>query len=147
MVRFWVAVACLEHVKKGEAGGFAQVCHGKKGPLSQMSEGDGIVYYSPTEIFGAKIPCRSFTAIGKVAAGPPYPYQMSEDFIPWRRDVVFFPSRVASIESLLAKLSFIKDQRRWGFPFRRGFFEIPLEDFRLIANAMGVAFEGQRFGF
>ncbi len=38
----WLAVASREHVKRGIAGGFAQVCHGKPGPLKQMSQAIGL---------------------------------------------------------------------------------------------------------
>lgn len=138
MARFWIAVASREHVKKGVTGCFAQVCHGKPGPLKRMAEGDWIIYYSPTETFGEKVLCRRFTAIGVVNAQEPYTFAMSNDFIPWRRNVIFSPSHEAAIEPLLDKLSFIHDKKRWGFPFRRGCFEIPKTDFNLIAQAMGV---------
>lgn len=75
--RYWVGVASKEHVQKGVKGGFAQVCHGKAGPLNRMKEGDWIVYYSPVLKFGGKDPCQAFTAIGKIHPGNPYPFQMS----------------------------------------------------------------------
>lgn len=143
MARFWIAVASREHVMRGVSGCFAQVCHGKPGPLKKMAQGDWIIYYSPTETFGGKSPCRRFTAIGKVNAGEPYIFQMSKDFIPWRRNVTFSASQEVAIEPLLDKLSFIHDKRKWGFPFRRGCFEIPESDFRLIAQAMGVKLDEQ----
>ena len=138
MKRFWIAVASREHVMRGVTGGFCQVCHGKPGPLKRMTEGDWIIYYSPTELFGEKSPCRRFTAIGKIDAGEPYTFAMSNDFIPWRRNVIFSSSHEVAIEPLLDKLSFIHDKQRWGFPFRRGCFEIPKTDFSLIAKTMGV---------
>ena len=139
MTRYWIGVACKEHVQRGVAGGFAQVCHGKPGPLKSMKEGDWMIYYSPTLRFGIKKPCQSFTAIGKIEAGDPYTFPMSQDFIPWRRDVSFLKSKEALIEPLLDNLSFIKDKKRWGFPFRRGCFEISEEDFQCIAHAMGIS--------
>lgn len=139
MTRYWIGVACKEHVKKGAIGGFAQVCHGKPGPLKRMAEGDWIVYYSPTLKFGEKESCQSFTAIGKIKSGDPYTFRMSIDFVPWRRDVSFLKSREAPIEPLLDQLSFIKNKKRWGFPFRRGCFEISRADFQFIATAMGIS--------
>ena len=136
MTKYWIGVASLEHVQKGIEGGFAQVCHGKPGPLKCMAPGDWIIYYSPTKSFGGKDPCRSFTAIGRVNSNKPYQFSMSDDFIPWRHDVIFHPSRKIAIEPLLEKLSFIKDKTKWGFPFRRGCFEISEDDFQLIANEM-----------
>src|ERR1700722_19929219 len=138
MARYWIAVASREHVKRGVEGCFAQVCHGKPGPLKRMAAGDWIMYYSPTEKFGQKDPCRQFTAIGKVQAGDTYLFKMSEDFIPWRRNVTFMSAHDAAIEPLLDQLSFIKDKQRWGFPFRWGCFEISKADFCVIASAMGV---------
>lgn len=136
MIRYWVGVASREHVKKGVIGNFAQVCHGKQGPLRRMSEDDWIIYYSPTEKFGGAEQCRQFTAIGKVTADEPYLFQMSEEFIPWRRNVKFVSSIPVSIEPLLDELSFVTNKRYWGLIFRRGFFEINLEDFNLISSSM-----------
>lgn len=138
MLRYWITVASREHVLLGVAGGFAQVCHGKPGPLKLMKPGDWIVYYSPVEIFGQKKPYRRFTAVGKVDEGEPYQYAMSKDFVPWRRNVTFVPVQEAPIEPMLEDLSFIRDKRRWGFPFRRGCFSVPLDDFSRIARSMGV---------
>lgn len=137
MARFWIAVASREHVLKGAAGRFCQVCHGKLGPLQRMKPGDWVVYYSPVEIFGEKTACRKFTALGQIENTEPYPYQMSEDFIPWRRDVTFYTAKEVAIEPLIDTLSFIKDKRHWGFPFRWGLFEVPKKDFAFIAAQMG----------
>lgn len=137
MTKYWIGVASREHVYRGVKGGFAQVCHGKSGPLERMAEGDWIIYYSPTIEFGGKDPCQSFTAIGKINGDEPYTFAMSKDFIPWRRNVAFLVSKEAPIKPLVEKLSFIKDIKRWGFPFRRGCFEITFKDFKLIAQAMG----------
>lgn len=138
MARYWIGVASKEHVQRGVLGGFAQVCHGKAGPLNRMEEGDWIVYYSSTIKFGQKEPCQSFTAIGKIKDGDAYPFAMNEDFVPWRRGVSFVKSREIPIQALLNGLSFIKDKQKWGFPFRRGCFEISQEDFQVISKAMGV---------
>jgi len=55
----------------------------------------------------------------------------------------FLTSHEAAIEPLLAKLTFIQNQQRWGFPFRRGCFEISKTDFTEIAQAMGIYFNEQ----
>lgn len=141
MTKYWMAVASKQHVELGVLGGFAQVCHGKKGPLSRMKEKDWIIYYSPTVIFGEKDPCQSFTAIGRIATGSAYPFEMSPNFIPWRINVHFEKCHETKIKPLLENLSFITDKKKWGFPFRRGCFEINKQDFALIANKMGVSFE------
>jgi hypothetical protein len=138
MARYWIAVASKEHVQRGVRDGFAQVCHGKIGSLSKMSPNDWIIYYSPATTFGGKDPCQSFTAIGRIAPGEPYQFAMSHDFIPWRRNVTFLQSRDAAIKPLLDRLGFITDKKKWGFPFRRGHFEITEQDFEVIAKAMGI---------
>lgn len=138
MIKYWIAVASREHVKRGVHGGFMQVCHGKQAPLKRMKAGDWIIYYSPVDIFGTKEPLRKFTAVGKVTADEPYLFEMSKDFIPWRRNVSFVAAHEVAIESFIDKLSFIPNKQRWGFPFRRGFFEITKQDFNLIATNMGV---------
>lgn len=136
MTRYWIGVASKEHVQKGVLGGFAQVCHGKAGPLNHMKGGDWIIYYSPTIKFGEKEPCQSFTAIGMIKSSDPYPFAMSEKFIPFRRDVAFIASKEIPIKQLLESLLFIKDKKKWGLPFRRGCFEISKADFEIIAKAM-----------
>ena len=138
MARYWIGVASREHVQRGVTGGFCQVCHGKPGPLKRMTPGDWIIYYSPVEIFGGTSACRKFTAIGKIVSATPYQCQMASDFIPWRHDVDFVSAQEVAIEPLIAKLSFIPNKQRWGFPFRRGCFEITAADFTLIAKSMGA---------
>ena len=144
MPKYWIGVASREHVKIGVENGIAQVCHGKGGPLKRMTPGDWIIYYSPVEIFNEKTPCRKFTAIGKIDKNDPYEFCMSKDFIPWRRDVTFIRAQDVAIEPLIGNLSFIKNKTRWGFPFRRGCFEISETDFFVIANAMGAKIDGHR---
>ena len=139
MTKYWIGVASREHVKNGVEWGIAQVCHGKGGPLKRMKAGDGIIYYSSVEAFGKKDACQKFTAIGKIKEGEPYQFEMSKNFIPWRRDVAFNKeAKDADIKPLIEKLSFIKNKDRWGFPFRWGCFEIQKEDFQIISHAMGA---------
>lgn len=136
--QFWIAVACREHVQNGVAGGFCQVCHGKGAPLKKMRGGDLIAYYSSKERFLEETPCRRFTAVGQISEEPPFQFHMADAFIPWRRRVHFYQSEEAPIEPLIAKLTFIHDKVRWGFPFKRGCFTVPESDFRQIAEAMGA---------
>ncbi len=138
MTNYWMAVASHEHVKRGIEGGFCQVCHGKATPLKLMNPNDWIAYYSPTEQFGQSTPCRKITAIGRICSKEPYTFQVSEAFIPWRRDVIFYAVNAMAIEPLIDELSFIQDKQRWGFPFRRGCFKIPASDFKFIAAQMGI---------
>jgi hypothetical protein len=136
--RYWLGVASRDHVMRGVAGGFAQLNHGKRGPLDRLRPGDGIVYYSPREEMGAGAPVQSFTAIGIVADREPYTFDMGGGFVPTRRDVDFLAGHDAPIRPLLDTLSFTKGRKSWGYAFRRGAFEITAEDFAAIAKAMGA---------
>lgn len=137
--RYWIGVACREHVARGVDGGFAQLCHGKAAPLARMAAGDGLVYYSPQEALGSPRRCQAFTAIGSVCAGAPYRVSMDAHFRPWRRDVAFVAAQAAPIRPLLAQLAFITDPARWGYPLRFGQLQISAADFYLIAAAMQAA--------
>ncbi|MGL4766838.1 MAG: EVE domain-containing protein [Formosimonas sp.] len=139
--KFWLGVVSYSHVKLGVAGGFAQVCHGKRAPLARMKAGDWLIYYSPKTDMHAGEPLQMFTAIGRMVGAAPYPFQMSPDFTPHRVDMAFVPCQAAPIRPLLTQLSFITDLTHWGYPFRRGHFEISPADFGLIAQAMGVEHE------
>ncbi len=136
MPNYWLGVACKEHVATGKKLGIAQVCHGKPGPLRRMAPGDWIIYYSPVERFGEKVRYRKFTALGQIKDTEPYQVCITEDFCPWRRNVEFENTKEVAIEPLIDTLSFIKNKTRWGFPFRRGCFELPEKDFITIATAM-----------
>ncbi len=137
-MKSWIAVVCAEHVARGQAGGFMQVCHGKAGPLKRIQAGDVVVYYSPTTVMGGKDKLQAFTAIGAVRAGDPYLFDMGGGFIPFRKDVDWWTAKKAPIQPLLEQLDFSKGIRNWGAPFRFGLFAISEHDMHLIAGAMGV---------
>jgi len=63
---------------------------------------------------------------------------MTPTFHPWRRKVRFFDCNEASAKELINDLTFIKNKKQWGFPFRRGLFSIDKGDYDTIATAMGV---------
>lgn len=136
MSRSWIAVACAEHVRRGQAGGFMQVCHGKAGPLRRLSPGDSVIYYSPTTLFRQRDGLQAFTAIGHVADRAPYQAMMDNGFEPFRRDVVWQRAETASIHPLLPVLDFSAGNRNWGYSFRLGLFEIANGDRDRIAEAM-----------
>lgn len=125
-----------QHVERGVAGGFAQLCHGKRGPLERMQVGDWLIYYSPRTEMEGGAPLQAFTAIGRVTGETVYEHAMTADFVPHRRDVAYVPCRPAPILSLVPNLSFVKDPKRWGFPLRRGVLPLTADDFALIARAM-----------
>ncbi len=138
MVRYWLAVACAEHARRGRAGGFAQVSHGKAAPLRRMSPGDGIVYYSPSCHMGEKDGFQSFTAIGTVRAREPYQAEMSPGFTPWRRDVDWFEAAEHPIKPLLDWLDFTQ-AKNWGYALRLGMVELPAVDFEFLRHVMTQA--------
>jgi len=136
--RNWIAVACAEHVARGRADGFMQVCHGKEAPLKRLRAGDRVVYYSPAQQMGSGPPLQAFTAIGRLRDRAPYRFDMGGGFVPWRRDVEWVEAGTASIRPLLALLDFTRGQASWGAKFRYGLFSVSEADMQCIAQAMGA---------
>jgi hypothetical protein len=134
--RYWIGVASHDHVRRGVAGNFCQLCHGKAQPLKRMSVGDWLIYYSPKEEFDGNLACQQFTAIGEVVGNGVYPYEMLPGFVPRRRDIRFHAARAVPIRPLIEHLDFIRDKQKWGGAFRFGHLEIAKEDFELIAQEM-----------
>lgn len=134
--RFWIGVVSASHVKCGELGGFAQLCHGKSASLRKMRAGDWLIYYSPRTEMTKGAPLQAFTAIGEVTDDQVYEYQMSPSFVPFRRNISYFSCREVKIRDLLEQLSFTRANPHWGYSFRYGHFEIGREDFLTIASAM-----------
>ena len=134
--RCWIGVVSAPHVKHGELGGFAQLCHGKASPLRKMRAGDWLIYYSPRTEMKKGAPFQAFTAIGEVADDIIYEYPMSESFVPFRRKINYIPCREVQIRDLIEQLTFTRGNQNWGYSFRCGHFEIGREDFLTIARAM-----------
>ncbi|WP_046229302.1 EVE domain-containing protein [Paenibacillus algorifonticola] len=134
--RYWIGVVSEAHVRLGVEEGFAQLCHGKEAALKRMRAGDWLIYYSPrTEMNGGEA-LQAFTAIGQVIDDRVYPHQMSETFIPFRRDVRFLPCQTVKIADLLDDLTFTSGKRNWGYSFRFGQIKISQADFLAIATKM-----------
>lgn len=134
-MKYWLGVVSKEHVLKGVAGNFAQVCHGKKGPLSKMKKGDWLIYYSPGDKMGESN-LKAFTAIGKIADDKVFQFKMSPDFIPFRRKVQYL---VGSLElplsTIKSRLELCKESS-WGYKLRRGLIELSKSDFDILKKAM-----------
>lgn len=141
MTRYWINTICLDHVRAGVEGGFTQADHGRETRLNKLGKGDCIAFYSPRTEFRGGEPLQAMTAVGRIADDEPYRVEMRPDFHPWRRRVEFLECREAPIRPMIEKLDFIKDKTRWGYPFRRGLFEVTRTDFARIAGAMGVEIE------
>ena len=136
--KYWLTVVSNEHAQWGVAGSYMQACHGKEAPLKRMKQGDGVVFYSSKERMGDESKLQAFTAIGEVADDVVYQFAMSEQFVPYRRNINFLRCKAVSILPLINRLTFIPDKRSWGYPFRFGFLEIGEEDFKLISAQMLV---------
>jgi hypothetical protein len=137
-MRYWINTISRSHVLIGREGGFTQADHGKQTRLKRLAKGDRIVFYSPRTEMQAGEPLQKFTAIGEVVDEVPYQVEMTPDFQPWRRQVRFLDADEAPIQPLIEQLEFISNKKSWGFPFRRGLFEIGEADFKAIARAMGT---------
>jgi hypothetical protein len=83
--------------------------------------------------------CQCFTALGEVADDEITQVKMSEDFVPYRRSMKFFPCHDVSILPLIDDLEFIENKKSWGFRFRFGFFEITETDFKLISKQIQLS--------
>jgi hypothetical protein len=138
-MKYWINTVSKSHVLRGVEGGFTQANHGRQTGLKGMARGDRLVFYAPRTDYPDGEPLRRFVAIGEVTDEAPYQAQMTPTFEPWRRNVRFAPCEETPIEPLIEGLDFIQDKKRWGFPFRRGLFEVSEHDFALIAAAMGVS--------
>lgn len=138
--QFWIGVVSKDHVDRATAGGFAQVNHGKAGPLERMHAGDGFAFYSPRTSYPDGAPLQAFTAIGRVRSGTVYQAEMDGGFRPFRLDVDFLPAEPAPVKPLLPELSFIRSKTHWGAAFRFGVVRIPATDFAVIASAMKRSF-------
>ena len=136
--KYWIIVASKDHVQRGVAGGFAQACHGKSGPLKRMKPNDGVIYYSGKQTINGSEKCQEFTAIGTVNDEETYAFHMTPDFCPFRRNITFFPSKEVSILPLIEELQFIQNKKQWGYPFRYGFLEISKHDFDLISSLLVI---------
>ena len=136
MRKYWIGVASADHVALGRAEGFMQVCHGKAGPLGRIKPGDGVIYYSPSQAFGASDGLQSFTAIGFARDDLPYQVQTEQGFAPFRRDVGWVQAVPSLILPLLEQLDLTRGLRNWGYGFRFGLLEISPADFATIGTAM-----------
>jgi hypothetical protein len=135
-MRYWINTVSRAHVQNGIAGGFTQADHGDDSRLKRLSRGDRILFYSPRQEMRAGDYLQRFTAIGEIVDEAPYQAEITPEFRPWRRQMKFLDCVEVPIQPLIEKLEFIPNKKAWGFPFRRGLFEIGEADFQTIAQAM-----------
>ncbi len=134
--KFWIGVACKEHVENGIKLGICQFCHGKSAPAKRLSRGDFVIYYSSKVTMEGSELYQKFTAIGKVIDDMPYQVDMGDGLKPFRRNISYFDAKHIDIKSLVSLLDFIKNKASWGYVFRYGFLEIDQRSFEIIATHM-----------
>jgi predicted RNA-binding protein len=137
-MKSWVNTISRDHVRVGVEGGFTQAGHGKASVLKRLGAGDWLVFYSPKTSLERGERLQAFTAMGRVADDEVYQVEMAPGFVPWRRNVKFVDCAETPIAPLIDSLSFINDNKRWGYIFRFGLFEIPQRDLELIRRAMVI---------
>src|SRR3954454_20079287 len=135
MSRNWIAVASADHVRRGLAGGFMQVCHGKAAPLRLLKPGDRVAYYSPVERFGGSDRLQAFTAIGFVADDIVVQVDVGGGFHPFRRTVTWARGYTAPVRPLLNHPEFALSGPGWGARLRYGLLEIDPASMDAIAAA------------
>lgn len=134
--KFWIGVACKEHVENGVKLGICQFCHGKSAPAKRLSRGDFVIYYSSKVTMDGNELYQKFTAIGEATDDTPYQMDMGNGFKPFRRNIKYFDTKHLDIRPLVPTLPFIKNKKSWGYVFRYGFLEIDRESFEIIACGM-----------
>lgn len=136
MMKFWIGVACKEHVENGIKLGICQFCHGKSSPTKRLSRGDFVIYYSSKITMNGSELYQKFTAIGEVVDDAAYQVDMGNGFKPFRRNIRYYEAKHIDIKPLVPLLPFIKNKSSWGYVFRYGFLEIDKESFEIIAKHM-----------
>jgi hypothetical protein len=136
MTKFWVGVACKEHVENGVKLGICQFCHGKSAPAKCLSQGDFVIYYSSKYRMETPDLYQKFTAIGTIKDDLTYQVEMGNGFKSFRRNIDYLQARHVDIKPLIPILPFIKNKKSWGYVFRYGFLEIDQESFEIIASQM-----------
>ncbi len=135
-IRFWIGVACKDHVENGIKWEICQFCHGSIRVSKLLKKGDFVIYYSSKISMESSALYQKFTAIGQIIDDAPYQVDMGNGFKPFRRDIKYFDARHIDIKPLIPSLSFIKNKTSWGYVFRYGFLEIDQGSFEIIATSM-----------
>lgn len=131
---YWVCNAAQEHVLIVQKKGYTQINMGPREPLEKMNVGDWILYYSPTNYFEETIStCQKFTGISCVSDTRVYP-QGNKQPDHWRRNVEFFQCIPHHPKHFIGKVSFLPEDQDWQKILTPPIFQIPREDFTLIAQ-------------
>ena len=135
-MKFWIGTVSKEHVMKGVAGGFCQVCHGKQAPLNRMKKGDFLIYYSPKLTLEGGESYQKFTAIGQIQHGEAYQVEMAPGFMPFRKNVSY---HTITQELSLQALADFPEWQENRSQLRFGHFSISEELYKVLSSSMGMA--------
>lgn len=134
MSRGWLGVVSAAHVRRGVELGIAQINHGKRAPLARMRAGDTLIYYSPTEQRGDRVPYQHFTAIGSFPDDDIW--QADEgSFKPFRRRIDYLPANPVTLAELRPRLQ-LTQEPNWGYQLRYGLIQLEEHDVQTIMEAM-----------
>ena len=136
---YFIVVVSKNHIERGVQGSFIKANHGKATSLKKLNVGDWLICYSPKQTYAGNEPLQAFTAIGQIKDEELYQGIMATGFVPWRRNVTYYPCKETPIAPLINDLDFIENKKAWGYKFRFGFFEIGEEDFEQIRFEMLTA--------
>ena len=109
------------------------MCHGKAAPLNRMKRGDWLLYYSPKIRMDGTEKLQAFTAFSQITDDTAYPFQMSETFIPFRRNVEYAETRRN------CPIDIIRTHPEWkkyASMLRYGHFEISRDFFDFVRTYM-----------
>ncbi len=120
--KYWIIVASKDHAERSFKAGAVQANHGKAAPLKRMKVNDWVLIYSSKEHYDKDDKLQKFVAIGQVKDEEVFQFEMSTNFKPYRRNMVWYDCAEVSILPLVGRLEFIKNKKQWGYPFRYGFF-------------------------
>src|ERR1700743_699123 len=112
--KYWVTVVSKDHIQRGVAGGFMQANHGKAAPLKKVKPGDWVLFYSPKLSMNGDKKLQAFAAIGQAIDDEVYQHKMSDNFIPYRRNIKFYECVETPIVPLIPDLDFITNKTSWG---------------------------------
>ncbi|MBF9035390.1 EVE domain-containing protein [Rhodobacterales bacterium HKCCE2091] len=133
---FWIGVAHARQVAIAREGGFVAFSHGREAAARRLSPGDRVIWYAPRDEFEGA-PVQAFVAHATVTGETPVQKHYGDRGLEgWTRDAAYDEVTEVPVRPLLDALSFVADPAHWGMAFRRGQFEIPGEDYRLIAGRM-----------
>ena len=98
-----------------------------------MKRGDWLLYYSPKIRLDGNEKLQAFTAFGQILDDKAYPFQMSETFIPFRRNVAY-AQIVRDCPLDIARQH--GEWKQYASLLRYGHFEISQDFFDLVTNYM-----------